>query len=169
MQNERDLVDNVSDVHTHNIEGARRKFRPTNGKQGNLHGPEAPPDDNAFPYLEQIIVAAKQHPYTMLALMISVAGIVIAAIVTVSVALFTGVFLMYGTMRDVQAKQEVIMEQQSETREQVNLVKTVYMTTLARQDVMLSLMSKESQQQMQAFDRANPRQIFPETKQENKQ
>jgi len=122
----------------------------------------AEPSSSAFPYLEEVIVAAKKHPYAMLAAMISIASLVVAAVVTVSVALFTGVFLMYGTMRDIQAKQVTILEQQAETRGQISVIKTVHMTTLARQDIMVSLMSKESQQQIAVFDKANPRQVFPQ-------
>lgn len=167
MRTEKDLVDQVSNVHTHNIEGARRRLRPTNGKQGILQEPEAP-DGNAFPYLEQIVVAAKQHPYAMLAAMISVASIVIVAVVTVAVATFTGAFLMYGTMRDIQAKQEMIIRDVAETKGQVSVIKTLSASTYARQDFMVGLMTKENQERVNAHDRNNPRPLPPALKDEEK-
>lgn len=107
-------------------------------------------------------MAARKHPYAMLAAMISIASIVVVAVTTVAVSIFGGMFLMYGTMRDIQANQAVIIDQQVKVEGQVSVVKTYSASILGRQDFMIGLMTKEQQERVNAYDRANPRVLLPD-------
>lgn len=126
--------------------------------QETFDGPGSP-----FPYLEDLMNTAAKYPYSALGAMIAIASVVIAAVVTVSVAMFAGVFLMYGSMREIQANQRVLMDTVVEVKGQVSVVKTIAQSGLARQDFMIGMMTKEQQEAMNAYDRTHPRPLLPET------
>lgn len=155
MRNEKDLVANVTDVHTRNIQ-ARHGLRPANGKQGILEDPEAAALDSAFPYLGQIIVAAKNHPYAMLIGIVTAVGSVLVAIGTLAVITVGGMFSMYGTMREMKAQQATIIDQQATYVNEIKVLRTYEASVLSRQNFIAGLMSAESQQRLNDFDRANP-------------
>ena len=106
---------------------------------------------------------ANKYPYSALAAMIAVASLVVGTIVTLGVAGFTGAFLMYGEMTNTRAKLDNILEQQVEIKGQVSVIKTIHQATLARQDFMNGLMSKENQDALNAYDRTHPRIPVPES------
>lgn len=155
--------DNVN-VRTHGIRAATR-----NGGTGQLvdievqHGePELQEQKQPLPYLEDVMVIAKKYPYSALGIMIAVASVVIAATVTIGVAMFTAFFLMYGDVRAMKADQATMLKEIAEVRGQVQVIKTIHSATLARQDVMTTLMSKENQETVNAYDRTRPRIPLPE-------
>ena len=151
-------------VRTHSTHAAQR-----NGGTGQLadveaqHGEPEPPNPSPLPYLEDIMAIASKYPYSALAAMIAVASLVVGTIVTLGVAGFTGAFLMYGEMTNTRAKLDNILEQQVEIKGQVSVIKTIHQATLARQDFMNGLMSKENQDALNAYDRTHPRIPVPES------
>jgi hypothetical protein len=120
-----------------------------------------------LPYLEDIMAVASKYPYSALAAMIAIASLIVGTIVTLGVAGFTGAFLMYGELTSTRTKLDSIIEAQAEIKGQVSVIKTIHQATLARQDVMNTLMSKESQEQMNAYDRAHPRYPLPDSSKPN--
>lgn len=157
------------DVRTHGIRAAKR-----NGGTGRLQdfeGERGEPGstDTPLPYLEDIMGVASKYPYSALAAMIAIAGVIVAAVVTLGVAMFTGMFLMYGQQARSETKLDTVLQRQTQMEGQISVIKTIYMSNLARQDVMITLMPKSEQEQMNAYDRANPRIPMPEGNQEKKQ
>lgn len=142
--------------------------KPTNGNgqsspaevlQSELHLPRP---DEPFPYLENIMVAAKKYPYAAIGVMISIAAVVISAVTVLAVSIGGGMFLMYGEMKANTALLKTSLDQQVAIEGQVKVVKTIAQATLARQDFMTGLMTKEQQERVNAYDRTNPRTPAPE-------
>lgn len=165
MRAHKDLVENV-DVHQRTLRAARRTGTGER-QQDSLDWPvdKAEPEQDAFPYLEQMSVAARKHPYAALGAMIAVAGIIVAAIVTMAVAVFTGMFMMYGTMRETTANQvqiqQSLMAIQKQQTDDMNAVRAYASNNARRNEFIVGLLSRQSQAAIAEWDRANPRPELP--------
>lgn len=116
----------------------------------------------AFPYLEKMRVMAQKNPYAMLGAMIAVASIVVAAVVTFSVAIFTGAFLLYGKMSGMEVSQRQILEKLSENENEVKVLRTYEASVLARQNYIAGLMDSKRKEQLNQYDKANPLPRLPD-------
>src|SRR5215813_639337 len=109
--------------------------------------------DTAFPYLERIGMVAKKNPYAMLTIIVSIASVVIIAITTLSVSVIGSVFIMYGKMNTIEAKQETIIQRLDKQDNEDKLTRTYNATVLSRQNYMVGLMDGKQQQKMTEYDK----------------
>jgi hypothetical protein len=112
--------------------------------------------DDPFPYLEQISVVAKRHPYAMLAGIITAVGSVLVAIGTGVAVVVSSMFTMYGTMTAMQADQKAFIENQAVIVNELKVMRTYNASVLSRQNFIAGLMSPDDQKRLMEFDRANP-------------
>lgn len=110
----------------------------------------------AFPYLENIVLTAKKHPYAMLAGIVTMVGTVLVAIASACVILFSSFFTMYGTMREMQAQQKQFIEQQQSLTNELKVMRTYNASILARQNFIAGMMTPDSQRRLNEYDKANP-------------
>lgn len=100
--------------------------------------------------------AADKHPYVVVGIIVSVVGIVMAALMTIAITVIGGMFSMYGTMREMQAQQAVIIKQQADYANDIKVLRTYEASVLSRQNFIAGLMTPEDQKRLAEFDRANP-------------
>src|SRR5262249_24043049 len=99
----------------------------------------------------------------MLTIIVSIASVVIIAITTLSVSVIGSVFIMYGKMNTIEAKQETIIQRLDKQYNEDKLTRTYNATVLSRQNYMVGLMDGKQQQKMTEYDKANPVR-FPDDK-----
>lgn len=138
----------------------RRDFRQHKAApQINLLDDDTVPRDDihaAFPFLEQISVTAKKHPYLTLAGIVALVGTVLSAIVGACVILFSSFFTMYGEMRETRAELKSLRSDIAIYVSEAKVSRTYSASVLARQNFIAGLMSKEAQQRLAEYDRVNP-------------
>lgn len=100
--------------------------------------------------------AADRHPYVAVGIIVSVVGIVMAALMTIAITVIGGMFSMYGTMRAMQTQQETIIKQQADYANDIKVLRTYEASVLSRQNFIAGLMSPTEQKRLGEFDRANP-------------
>jgi hypothetical protein len=159
MQNKKE----INSVNARRLSNIQKRH----GGNGPLEDSVAEPD-TPFPYLEDVMAAARKHPYAALGAMIGVAGIVVAAIVTVAVSVFTGMFLMYGTMKEtttnqIQIQQSLIAIQKQQT-DDMNAVRAYESNISRRTEFIVGLMTPQQQKSVAEYDAVNPRIELPNTK-----
>jgi hypothetical protein len=121
-----------------------------------LQGSQQDHASTAFPYLEKIQVMAQKNPYAMLGAMIGVAAIVVTAVTTFAIAIFTGAFLLYGKMSGMEVSQRQILEAFNKNEEEVKVLRTYEASVLARQNYIAGLMDAKRKDQLNQYDKANP-------------
>ena len=154
-----------SDVNVRRIEQARERAGVTSDLEQLQDTLLRPQDAESFPYLENLMAAARKYPYAALGAMITVAGIVIAAIVTVAVSVFTGMFLMYGTMKEtttnqIQIQNALIAIQKQQT-DDGNAIRAYESNRARRTEFIVGLMSPENQKAIAQWDAVNPAPELP--------
>lgn len=117
-----------------------------------------------LPFAQDLASAMDKHPYVVVGLMITVVGIVMAAIVTVALAVIGGMFSVYGTMNAMKAEQTILIQQVAEYRNDVKVLRTYEASVLARQNYIAGLMTPDDQRRLNEYDRANPIPHPPPTK-----
>lgn len=122
--------------------------------------------DEPFPYLEKFMVAVKKYPYTAIGVMIGIASLVIGAVVTVSVAVGGGMFLMYGEMKANTALMTQILNKQTaieQRQDDDGKVMRAYASVNGKRiEFVIGLLSKESQEKVNQYDRAHPDPLLPD-------
>lgn len=158
-------------VHERHVQAARQRT----GQNGDfsqlpdsLHLRRADDDPfEYFPYLERIMAGVRKYPYAALGAMIAIAGVIIAAVVTLAVSLFTGMFLMYGQLRETTAKQEQIqstlMAIQKQQTDDMNAVRAYESNVSRRTEFIVGLMTPANQRSVAEYDRGNPKLDLPNT------
>jgi len=123
--------------------------------------------------------AAKQYPYAAIGVMISIAGIVMAAVTVLAVSVIGGMFLMYGemkqntaTMKENQATMvQILNKQQTIENRQIddgNIMRAYEAANGKRIEFMVGLMSPDKQRAMNQYNQANPLpQAAPKQSKEN--
>lgn len=124
--------------------------------------------DEPFPYLEDAMVIARKYPYSALGVMIGIATIIVAALVTVAVSVFTGMFLMYGTMREttanqIQIQQSLVVIQKQQT-DDMNAVRAYSSNNARRTEFIVAMLSPEGQRRISEWDKSNPQPELPGTR-----
>lgn len=152
MRNEKDL--NV-DVHTRALRAADRTIN-GNGKMPTiLHG-----DDPPFPFLEVLVKQAKDSPFLVVGIMISIAAIIVAAVMSLTVGFGIFLFTMNGTMHEIKAQQSTILVQQAKLQSDVDSTGTAMRAYEAangkRIEFMVGLMTQSQQRAVNAYTMANP-------------
>lgn len=109
-----------------------------------------------LPFLRDIMSTADKHPYAVVGIIITVVGIVMAALVTIAITVIGGMFSMYGTMREIQAQQTVILKELTTYQNDIKVLRTYEASVLSRQNFIAGLMSPEDQRRLAEYDRANP-------------
>ena len=122
----------------------------------------------AFPYLEDLGMVARKHPYAMLTAIISIATVVMICVTTLGVSIIGGVFIMYGSMRSIETQQTAILSRLDQQDNENKLTRTYNATVLSRQNFMVGLMDPKQQKQMNEYDKANPVR-FPDKPKQEKQ
>lgn len=105
-------------------------------------------------------MVAKKYPYAMLTAIISIASVVVICITTLSVAIIGSVFMMYGTMREIQSQQQTQMDQLAairvQQRDDGNAMRAYEAANGKRTEFMIGLMSTTQQRQMNEYDQTHP-------------
>ena len=152
---------------------AARASRRHNGN-GNvpipLHGrqPEQSQPDSPFPFLETLTMKAKESPFLVVGIMISIAAIIVGAVMSLTVGFGIFVFSMNGTMHEIKAKQDTILEQLSTTAMDVDNMGTAMRAYEAangkRAEFIAGLMTRDKQRAINEYDQAHPLPRMPEKK-----
>lgn len=140
---------NVRNVHR----AAFRKHEESNGARIRLPGTL---QRFQLPFARDFMSATEKHPYIVVGLMITVVGIVMAALVTIAVTVIGGMFSVYGTMNAMKAEQAILVQQVAEYRNDIKVLRTYEASVLARQNYIAGLMTPDDQRRLNEFDRANP-------------
>lgn len=113
---------------------------------------------------------AKRNPYALIGIMIAIAGIVVAAVVTLAVSVVGGMFIMYGTMREntvlmgsILKKQETIEHRQLDDGK---VMRAYESANGKRIEFIVALQSKENQRLINEYDAAHPMPTMPQERKE---
>src|SRR6185436_12731633 len=91
------------------------EYQSTSSPNGSKHAAGTMPKSyQEFPYLEKIDMVAQKNPYAMLGAMIGIAAIVITAVNTFAIAIFTAAFLLYGTVSEMNVTQKTMLDKMTE-------------------------------------------------------
>lgn len=114
------------------------------------------------------MVTAKQNPTATIGLMIGIASLVIGTCVTVALAAFGGMFLMYGEMtrntallNQVIATQAVIQQQQDDDGKVMRAYAAV---NGKRVEFIIGTLPSDVQERINQYDRAHPDPLLPDSK-----
>lgn len=154
----------------------RADFRERQRSNGaNIRWPQASQDDDilsAFPFLENIRVATRKHPYAVIAAIVTAAVSVISAIVGAIVFVAIAGFQMYGTQQATLTRVDTLLNQNSELRQEVaamrkqqtddmNAVRAYASNDARRTEFIVGLMTPTQQRAVAQYDRGNPRLELP--------
>lgn len=164
------------DVAARHVQSARRRA----GTSGDLESKNAyeiepgtvDPILAAVPMLETLTVATKNHPYVVIAGIVTAAVSVISAIVGAIVFVAIAGFQMYGTQQATLTRLETLLNQNTELRQEVlsmrkqqtddmNAVRAYASNDARRTEFIVGLMTPTQQRAVSQFDRANPRLELP--------
>jgi len=111
-------------------------------------------------------MALKDYPYTAVGIIVSVAGLIVLLLTTLSVSVIGSLFSMNGTMHDIKAQQTLIIQRQEAAYvEQINeakVARTYATADLARTNFMVGLMTPRQQAAVSLYDKANPLPPMPD-------
>src|SRR5262249_21137746 len=124
--------------------------------------------DFPFPYVEDIMSVARKYPYAALGAMISIAGIIIGALVTIAISIFIGMFAMYGEMKATTANQVAIQAAlgaiQKQQTDDMNAVRAYASNNARRTEYIVAMLSPEGQRRIAQWDHDNPQPELPGVK-----
>ena len=109
-----------------------------------------------YPPLEAILTTARKYPLTAIAIMVSIAALVVGAVVTLAISVIGGMFLMYGTMNQNTAQLATISKQLEENKTEQKVMRTYTASTLSRQNFMVGLLTRDQQRAISEYDKNNP-------------
>lgn len=105
-------------------------------------------------------MVAKKNPYAMLSVIVGIAAIITAAIVTLSISIIGAVFIMYGTMNRMQEQQAGILKElsaiQAQQKDDGNAMRAYEAANGKRIEFVVGLMSPQQQSRMNEYDRTHP-------------
>lgn len=109
-----------------------------------------------LPFVRDIMSTADKHPYAVVGVIVTVVGIVMAALVTIAITVIGGMFSVYGTMREMRAEQTYILKELTTYQSEIKVLRTYESSVLSRQNFIAGLMSPDKQKLLAEYDRANP-------------
>lgn len=116
--------------------------------------------DSPFPFLEELLRRAKDSPFVVIGVMISIAAIIVGAVMSLTVGFGIFLFTMNGTMHEVKQQQTTSIEQLSEIKKQQtedgNAMRAYEAANGKRIEFIVALLSKDQQQVINDYDRAHP-------------
>lgn len=150
-----------------------REHERSNGAK--IRFPQPSEDDeilSAFPFLENIRVATRKHPYAVIAAIVTAAVSVIGAIIGAVVFVAVAGFQMYGTQQATLARIDSLLNQNTELRQELSIIRKqqtddmnavrAYASNDARRtEFIVGLMTPTQQRAVSQFDRSNPRLELP--------
>lgn len=171
MRNRKD-VDELSAIRAHAIAAANR-----NGSTGELSDMENNADSHAagpespFPFLEVMLRKAKDSPFVVIGIMVSIAAIIVGA--TMSLAVGFGIFLfnMNGTMHELKQQGATTITELAAIKKQQtedgNVMRAYEAANGKRTEFMVGLMTPESQKAMNDYDQSHPLPRMPQSDKDN--
>lgn len=153
-----------------NVTRARQNAGKRNGVSGSLqdivHEHEETQPDSPFPFLEVALKKAKDSPFVVIGIMISIAAIIVGAVMSLAVGFGIFLFNMNGTMHEVKAQQTVILEQLAKTQGDVenngNVMRSYEAANGKRSEYQIGLMTRDQQRAMNEYDQSHPLPKMPE-------
>lgn len=136
---------------------AFREHERSNGAR--IRFPQSLQDDeilSAFPFLEDIRVATRRHPYAVIAAIVTAAVSVIGAIIGAVVFVAVAGFQMYGTQQATLTEIRQLRQENAVITSELKVMRTYNTSILSRQNFIAGLMSPDDQKRLNEFDRANP-------------
>lgn len=147
-----------------NVTRARQNAGRRNGVPNSLQSivqeHEETQPDSPFPFLEVALKKAKDSPFVVIGIMISIAAIIVGAVMSLTVGFGIFLFTMNGTMHEIKAQQSTILDTQSAIiKQQVedgNAMRAYEAANGKRAEFMVGLMSRDQQRAVNEYNQANP-------------